>query len=150
MQDQRLAVEWLRDNIASFAGDPSLITISGQSSGSVAVDFWSYAYPKDPIVAGLIMHSGNAFSFPINSPELSAHNWYNASAILGCGSDGDVIQCMREKSFEDVRAAAALVPPPPSSSAARSQAPFQPMDDNITVFSNYFARSAAGLHAKIV
>lgn len=33
LRDQRLAIEWVRDNIAHFGGDPDKITISGQSSG---------------------------------------------------------------------------------------------------------------------
>jgi carboxylesterase type B len=33
LRDQRAAVEWLRDNISGFGGDPEKITISGQSSG---------------------------------------------------------------------------------------------------------------------
>ncbi|KAL2881438.1 hypothetical protein SGCOL_003003 [Colletotrichum sp. CLE4] len=54
LMDQRTAVEWVRDNIAGFGGDPAKITIAGQSSGGVAVDYWSYAYIKDPIINGLI------------------------------------------------------------------------------------------------
>ena len=150
LQDQRLAVEWVRDNIANFGGDPKKITIFGQSSGSVAVDYWSYAYQKDPIASGLISQSGNVFSFPINSPELAVKNWYNASALLGCGSKGNVMPCMRSKSFADIKAAAAKVLPPPASSQARSQPAFQPTDDNVTVFADYYERSASGAFAKIV
>jgi cholinesterase len=150
LQDQRLAVEWVHDNIEAFGGNSQKIVIMGQSSGSVAVDFWSYSYVKDPIVSGIISHSGNVFSFPINTPELSSKNWYNASALLGCGSSGDTLPCMRSKNFTAILAAAAMVPPPPASSQARSQPVFQPMTDNVTVFTNFFERSSAGNFAKVV
>lgn len=148
--DQRLAVEWVRDNIAAFGGSPSKIVIFGQSSGSVAVDYWSYAYPEDPIVTGLILHSGNAFSFPINSRELAEKNWYNVTSSLGCGDRGDVLACMRKQNFQDIKAATLKVKPPPGTSAARSQPAFQPTPDGITVFENYEPMSSNGKFAKLV
>ena len=36
LKDQRLSIEWTRDNIAFFGGDPDRITIYGQSSGGNA------------------------------------------------------------------------------------------------------------------
>lgn len=86
--DQRLAVEWLRDNARAFGGDPQRITIAGQSAGGMAVDIWSYVWTEEPIVAGLISQSGTVFSLEINSRELAHSHWYNASALLGCGSSG--------------------------------------------------------------
>jgi cholinesterase len=145
-----MAVEWVQNNIKSFGGDPNRITIFGQSSGSVAVDFWAYAYRSNPIVAGMISHSGDVFSFPINTPDLSTKNWYNASAILGCGSTGDVMACMRAQNTSAILSAAAKVLPPPASSQARSQPAFQPVIDNVIVFSDYYDRSVAGNFAKIV
>ncbi|KAG9684842.1 cholinesterase, partial [Aureobasidium melanogenum] len=55
--DHRMAVEWVRDNIAGFGGDPHRITLFGQSAGGAATDFYAYAWKEDPIVAGLVSHS---------------------------------------------------------------------------------------------
>ncbi|KUI58608.1 Lipase 4 [Cytospora mali] len=44
LRDQRLAIEWVRDNIEHFGGDPDKITISGQSSGGLSVGMQILAY----------------------------------------------------------------------------------------------------------
>lgn len=44
LRDQRLAIEWVRDNIDIFGGDPENITIFGQSSGGLAIGMHILAY----------------------------------------------------------------------------------------------------------
>lgn len=44
LRDQRLAIEWVRDNIDIFGGDPENITIFGQSSGGLAIGMHVLAY----------------------------------------------------------------------------------------------------------
>ncbi|EKG17514.1 Carboxylesterase type B [Macrophomina phaseolina MS6] len=133
--DQRLAVEWVRDNIAAFGGDPDKIVISGQSAGGAAVDFWSYAYKHDPIASGIIPHSGTAFSFPTSSESTAASRWYNVSAQLGCGDSGDVLECVRSRDVGEIKTAVAALRLPPVSGQGRSEAVFQPTVDNKTAFS---------------
>lgn len=58
--DQRMAVEWVRDNIAGFGGDPARTTLFGESAGGCSVDIYTFAWANDPIVNGLISESGNA------------------------------------------------------------------------------------------
>ena len=57
-RDQALALQWTRDNIAYFGGDPDRIVIMGESAGS-----WSVMHQvMSPKVAGMfrgaIGHSG--------------------------------------------------------------------------------------------
>ncbi|KAK4212669.1 cholinesterase precursor [Rhypophila decipiens] len=148
LRDQRAAVEWIRDNIASFGGDPSKITISGQSSGGVSVDYWAYAYRHDPIVNGIIAHSGNAFSFPANSKSIQQSNWDAVVKAANCSrpsdstsaasqndSNQEEIKCMRSLPYQTILAATSALKPAKSSSILRSIPPFWPTPDSETVFS---------------
>ena len=149
--DQRMAVEWVRDNIAGFGGDPKKITLFGQSAGGASVDYWSYAWRNDPIVHGLISESGTAQSFQPNSAAQSAEAFYNASILLNCSGtspyDPSILPCVRSKNTTAVLAAFAKVPAPPTH--ALPAPPFQPTVDNVTVFGNYPALAAAGAFAPL-
>jgi len=149
--DQRKAIEWIADNAAAFGGDASKIVIMGQSSGSVGVSYYSYAHVENPIVSGYISSSGNEFSFPTNNVSLAAKHWYNASAMLGCGSSGDVLPCMRNQTWQAVEKAGSQVKPPPTGNQARSQPAFQPVIDNTTVFTTdeYVRRLETGQFSKL-
>ncbi|TFB07518.1 Acetylcholinesterase [Trichoderma ghanense] len=149
LRDQRAAVEWVRDNIKQFGGDPGKITISGQSAGGVAVDYWTYAYQEDPIVNGVIAHSGNVFSFPVNAAGVPEKNWNTVVAAVNCSSAGDVMACMRKADWQAIKAAAAGIKPTPSSSVLRSIPAFYPMPDEEVVFSDYLTLTSSGSFARV-
>ena len=141
-----MAIEWIRDNIAGFGGDPKRITIMGQSAGGSAVDYYSYAYKADPIVAGLISHSGTALSFTPNTLEFSQRSFRSAASTLGCVGR-NVVSCMREKNTAEVLEASTKVEPLPS--VALEQPVFHPTVDNRTVFADYSALSLSRSFAYI-
>ncbi|EGD93070.1 carboxylesterase [Trichophyton tonsurans CBS 112818] len=145
--DQRMAIEWVRDNIAAFGGDPGRITLVGHSAGGVMADYYTYNHIEDPIVHAVVPMSGTAISFLPNTPEQAEKHWYTLSEVLGCGSSGDTLPCVRSKPATDVLAAVAKVPPEPSN--LLPQPVFHPTVDEKLVFSNYEERAAEGMFAKI-
>jgi cholinesterase len=141
--DQRLAVEWVRDNIKNFGGDPSRMTIFGQSAGGASVDYYSYAWASDSIAAGFIAESGTVFSWGLpNSQANAATAWYNVTTTLGCGDSSSdstaVLSCMRSKDYSSILDAV-----PKLSGTSGILGLFGPTVDGTVVFSNYSQRTPA-------
>lgn len=101
--DQRFAIEWIRDNIANFGGNPEKMYLWGQSSGAASVDYYNYAWYHDPIVKGLIMHSGSVFATG-TSKDPSHTNFTFVAQNVGCGnlSAGEELECMRTVSWKSI------------------------------------------------
>lgn len=136
--DQRLAVEWVRDNIANFGGDPSRITIFGQSAGGASVDLYSYAFASDPIVAGLIPQSGNALGWGLpNTAASAATAWYTTAQNLGCGNASTADQAALLTCMQAVNSSTLLAAIPRGSGTASFLGFFGPTADDKVVFSNY-------------
>ncbi|PTB48814.1 hypothetical protein M431DRAFT_10506 [Trichoderma harzianum CBS 226.95] len=149
LRDQRVGVEWVRDNIAAFGGNPEKITIFGQSVGGEAVNFWAYAYEQDTIVSGIIAHSGNAFSFPFNTAATVENNWNTIVAGVNCTSEEDQLACVRQVDWQNILAISETIRPLPSDNFLRSISHFDPFPDDEVVFSDYINRTTAGHFAKV-
>jgi len=58
LADQIAAIEWVKNNIASFGGDPDNITIMGQSAGAISVQALVLSPKTNGLISKAVMCSG--------------------------------------------------------------------------------------------
>ncbi|RYP22994.1 hypothetical protein DL767_008919 [Monosporascus sp. MG133] len=146
LMDQRLAVEWVRDNIERFGGDPSRLVLWGQSAGAIATGYYAFAYQDEPIVSGFIMDSGTELvDRTTHDPTHSFFSW--VASQVGCEkpSAEEELACMRRVDAKRVEDVIQIQ----QDSGRAPYITFQPVVDDRIVFSNWTERAAGGHLTKI-
>lgn len=101
LRDLWKGLEWLKENLEGFGGDPKKVTLWGESGGAVAISYLTAAYQgnNSGLFRGAIISSGSLFgpisdffaSYAIQQP------LYNAVVgLTGCSNATSTLQCLRD------------------------------------------------------
>jgi len=100
--DQQLALQWVKQNIAAFGGDPGNVTIFGESAGAGSVCSHLLSPRAEGLFHRAIGQSGSCvFDFP--SRERMQATGRRVAEALGC--TGDTPACLRAASFDALKRA---------------------------------------------
>lgn len=96
LQDTRAALMWVQKNIASFGGDPSTVTIFGESAGSSLVECHLVAPKSNGLFHRAIMQSGAFDNYTIQAePDLHFKEFVSYTNCKASLDKADLMKCLR-------------------------------------------------------
>ncbi|TFK27680.1 carotenoid ester lipase precursor [Coprinopsis marcescibilis] len=105
LHDQREAFRWIQKYIRNFGGDPSKVTIWGESAGAISVALHMVAYDGDTqgLFRAGIMQSGA----PIPVGDITNGQQYYDFVVsdTGCAGSVDTLECLRRVPYDRLKAA---------------------------------------------
>ena len=107
MADLVAALEWIRENIEAFGGDPGNVTIFGQSGGGGKVTRLMHMPSAKGLFHKVICESGGALNYRDTDPAkvIQAQQSVAAETIKNLGLDGSQIVKLKTVPYRDLLAA---------------------------------------------
>jgi len=92
LQDHRAAMNWVQRNIHMFGGNPRRVTISGESSGAMAVAAHLALPRSHSLFSQAIMMSGNDDTLSLDESYAFGNRYVE---LVGCQHASDRLACLR-------------------------------------------------------
>ncbi|ESK89898.1 extracellular triacylglycerol lipase precursor [Moniliophthora roreri MCA 2997] len=103
LRDILLSLEWVKNNINAFGGDPQKVTVFGESAGARAIELNILGGGLKGLARGAIMESSG--SLPTHPASTRDSSWTAyVSAVEPCSSaiqSKNTIECLRSKATSD-------------------------------------------------
>ncbi|XP_076055027.1 uncharacterized protein LOC143033450 isoform X2 [Oratosquilla oratoria] len=128
--DQMAALQWVKDNIKGFGGDPNNVTLFGHGTGAALANLLLMSpvtQGKNSLFRRAILMSGSALSRWTMTWNPSKYT-IQVAREMNCpltDQNDELVQCLRSKSVEELLSVSLHMP--------AFSTPFGPIIDNITV-----------------
>jgi para-nitrobenzyl esterase len=138
--DQIAAFTWVQKNVAAFGGDPSNVTIFGESAGATSMALHLVSPKSAGLFKNVIAESIAAIDgSPAATMALGDTNGATFASALGCTDAASLLTCLRAQPVS-----ALLAPGGSSASVA-----FWPVADGVVIPSDPMALFSAGTFTKV-
>ncbi|KAK0203479.1 sterol esterase [Desarmillaria ectypa] len=134
LRDQRFAMQWIQSYISIFGGDPTRVTLWGESAGAISVGLHLLYNGRttDGLFRGIFMQSGAPWT--TRNISYGQPTFDRIADETGCNTSGSVIDCLRDVPYDTLMTAINTLPPVFNYTSLNLA--FQPYNDGLILAQN--------------
>lgn len=93
LKDQVMALKWVQKNIANFGGDPSKVTIFGESAGGASTHLLNLSPMAKGLFHRVISQSGCGLDPWVSSKVIPRQHYFE---LIGCNISEGILECLQK------------------------------------------------------